>query len=75
MIVEAVSGSFFIMNGTERFIPSEAEEEPAETPAEEPEPDAAETKTAAETGWICEACGRSGNTENFCPNCGAARPQ
>ena len=25
--------------------------------------------------WKCTKCGRSGNTGNFCPNCGTAKPQ
>lgn len=24
--------------------------------------------------WTCPSCGRTGNTENFCPNCGTLRP-
>ena len=28
----------------------------------------------ADGGWDCAACGQSGNTGNFCSNCGAARP-
>ena len=30
--------------------------------------------SAESAPWICEACGQEGNTGNFCPNCGAARP-
>ena len=29
---------------------------------------------AEDAYWICTECGRGGNTGNFCPNCGAARP-
>lgn len=25
--------------------------------------------------WVCPACGETGNTGNFCPNCGAAKPE
>lgn len=28
----------------------------------------------AEGEWVCESCGLSGNTGNFCTSCGAARP-
>ena len=28
----------------------------------------------ADGGWDCTACGQSGNTGNFCSNCGAAKP-
>ena len=24
--------------------------------------------------WVCQSCGLTGNTGNFCPECGAARP-
>ncbi|MBQ8094350.1 MAG: hypothetical protein IJ242_12365 [Clostridia bacterium] len=27
------------------------------------------------TAWTCTGCGRTGNTGNFCPNCGRSRPQ
>lgn len=29
---------------------------------------------AAPAGWICPKCGQTGNTGNFCSNCGAPRP-
>ena len=29
---------------------------------------------AAEADWTCPACGQSGNTGNFCSNCGVAKP-
>ncbi len=28
----------------------------------------------AESGWVCRTCGQAGNSGNFCPNCGARRP-
>lgn len=30
---------------------------------------------AAGESWTCEHCGHGGNTGNFCPECGAARPR
>ena len=29
---------------------------------------------ADSSAWMCPACGQGGNTGNFCPNCGARRP-
>ena len=43
---------------------AEADAEPEAEPAE------------AENGvWTCPECGREGNTENFCPGCGAKKPE
>jgi len=30
---------------------------------------------ATDDGWTCEGCGCTGNTTNFCPNCGRRRPE
>ncbi len=32
------------------------------------------TAAAEEEYWICPVCLRGGNRQNFCTNCGAARP-
>ena len=47
-----------------------------EVPAEEEEAEETETgtETETETGWTCPN-GHSGNTSNFCPVCGAPRPE
>lgn len=31
--------------------------------------------TADSSTWKCPSCGRTGNTGNFCPNCGTSKPQ
>jgi len=51
---------------------AEAAEEPAPETVEEP---AAETSAEDNGAWTCPECGREGNTENFCPVCGAKKPE
>lgn len=41
-------------------------------PPEDEEPAAAQD--VPEGAWTCEACGHEGNTESFCTNCGAKKP-
>ncbi len=36
---------------------------------------AAQTAAPAASGWTCPTCGKTGNTGNFCPQCGAKKPE
>ena len=62
-----------------RVVPVEEDpyvpqEKPADVQGEEANAPAAQDAPAAEGQWTCPSCGQV-NDGNFCPNCGAARPE
>ena len=45
-----------------------------QTPAVEATATQAEQAAPAQEGWTCPECGKTGNTGNFCDDCGAKKP-
>ena len=62
-----------------RVVPVEEDpyvpqEKPADVQGEEANAPAAQDAPAAQGQWTCPSCGQV-NDGNFCPNCGAAKPE